>query len=104
MEEKGIELIDYLQVIWKKKWLIMFGTFLCMIVACVVSFLVKPIYEIDTIIQPGMFLAQNQAGNFEEIIVEDPQQIADKVSQKSYDAIIAGKLNIDVKEMPEIKN
>jgi len=103
MEEKEIELIDYLNVIWKRKWIIIIGTVLCMIIAGAVSFILKPIYEIDTIIQPGKFFVQNQAGDFEEFVVEDPQQIADKVRHKSYDALVAVELNKDAAELPELK-
>jgi len=103
MEEKEIELIDYLNVIWKRKWIIIIGTVLCMIVAGAVSFILKPVYEIDTIIQPGKFFVQNQAGDFEEFVVEDPQQIADKVRHKSYDALVAVELNKDAAKLPEIK-
>jgi hypothetical protein len=45
----------------------------------------------------------NQAGNLEQIIVEAPQQIADKVNHKSYDALIAAELGIDLEKLPEIK-
>lgn len=103
MEEKEIELIDYLNVIWKRKWIIIIGTVLCMIVAGAVSFLVKPVYEIDAIIQPGKFFVENEAGNLEEFVVEDPQQIADKVRHKSYDALIAAELSTNVAEFPELK-
>jgi len=103
MEEKEVELIDYLNVIWKRKWIIIIGTVLCMIIAGAVSFISKPVYEIDSIIQPGKFIVQNQEGNFEEFVVEDPPQIADKVEHKSYDALIAVELNLDVAELPEIK-
>jgi len=103
MEEKELELIDYLNVIWKRKWLIIIGTICCMVVAGIVSFIIKPVYEIDAIIQPGKFLVQNQGGNLEEVVVEDPLQIADKVKRKSYDALIAAEMSIDLKKMPEIK-
>jgi len=59
MEEKEIELIDYLNVIWKRKWIIIIGTISCMIVAGTVSFILKPVYEIDTIIQPVNFFVEN---------------------------------------------
>jgi len=102
MAEKEIELIDYLKVIWKRKWIIIIGTVLCMIVAGAVSFLVKPVYEIDAIIQPGKFLVQNQAGDFEEFVVEAPKQIADKVRHRSYDALIKAKLNLNIARLPGI--
>jgi len=102
MEEKEVYLSDYLNTIWKKKWIIITGTILSMIVAGVVSFLIKPIYEIDVIVQPGKFFFKSQNGNFEEYVVEEPRQIADKVKHKSYDAIIASELNIDRKNFPKI--
>jgi len=74
-----------------------------MIAAGIISFLIKPVYEIDTIIQPGKFIVENQAGNFEEVVVETPQQIADKVTHKSYDALIATKLNLNENQLPELK-
>jgi len=40
-----INLMDYLQVIRKRKWLIILGTFICMVAAGVVSFLLPKIYE-----------------------------------------------------------
>lgn len=102
MEEKEVYLSDYLNIIWKKKWIIIIGTILSMIVAGVVSFLIKPIYEIDVIVQPGKFFLKSQDGSFEEYVVEEPRQIADKVKYKSYDAIIAFELNIDRKKFPKI--
>jgi capsular polysaccharide biosynthesis protein len=40
-----INLMDYIQVIRKRKWLIILGTIICMIVAGVVSFLMPKIYR-----------------------------------------------------------
>jgi capsular polysaccharide biosynthesis protein len=102
MEEKEFELIDYLSIIWKRKWLIVIGTLVLMFLTAIVSFLVKPVYEVDAIIQPGKFIVENQAGNFEEVVVETPQQIADKVVHKSYDALISAQLNIDEEKLPEL--
>ena len=43
-----INLMDYIQVIRKRKWLIISGTLICMIVAGVVSFLMPKVYEAKT--------------------------------------------------------
>ena len=45
MEEDTIELIDYLRVILKWKWIIIIGTLACMAVAGAVSFLLPKIYQ-----------------------------------------------------------
>ena len=39
-----INLMDYIQVIRKRKWIIILGTLLCMVVAGVVSFTMPKIY------------------------------------------------------------
>jgi capsular polysaccharide biosynthesis protein len=103
MEEKEFELFDYLNILWKRRWFIVIGTVVCMVLTGIISFLVKPVYEVDAIIQPGKFVVENQAGNFEEVVVEDPQQVADKVQHRSYDALIAAQLNIEEEELPELK-
>jgi uncharacterized protein involved in exopolysaccharide biosynthesis len=40
-----INLMDYIQVIRKRKWLIILGTLICMCAAAVVSFLIPKVYE-----------------------------------------------------------
>jgi len=103
MEKKEAELIDYLDIIWKRKWIIILGTFLCMVIAGIVSFVVKPVYEIDAIVQPGKFFVENESGNIEQIVVEQPQQIADKINHRSFDALIAVELGIQISELSELK-
>jgi len=101
MQKNEPELIDYVRVIWEKKWIIIFGTILCMVLAALLSFVLKPVYEIDAIIQPGKFFVVNQQGNFEEFIVEHPQQIADKVLHESYNSLIA--VELEKQKLPRIK-
>jgi len=103
MEEREIAFFDYLLIIWNKKWIIILGTILCMITAGTVSFLIKPVYEIDAIIQPGKFYIQDQAGNLEQIIIEQPEQIADKVNHESYNILISQELEVNEKEIPKIR-
>ncbi len=98
-----MELMHYLYILWKRKWLIIVGVIASMILAGGASFLLKPVYEIDAIIQPGKFFVENEAGNFVQVVIEEPQQIADKVNLKSYDALIASKLKLDISEIPELR-
>jgi capsular polysaccharide biosynthesis protein len=101
MQKNEPELIDYMRVIWEKKWIIIFGTILCMVLAALFSFSLKPVYEIDAIIQPGKFFVVNEQGNFEEFVVEDPQQIADKVMFESYNSLVA--MELKKQKLPRIK-
>lgn len=45
MEEKGIEVIDYLKVIWKWKYLIILGTLVSTIIAIVISLSLPKVYQ-----------------------------------------------------------
>ena len=101
--EDEIELIDYLNVIWKRKWLIIIPTFFLVIVAGVISFLLPQKWEIDAMIVPSKFLIQTEQGEFEEIVVVDPKQIAGQINEKSYDHLIAAELNLDIREFPKLK-
>ena len=49
MEEDNVELIDYLRVIWKRKVLIIGATFVSIIAAGVLSFLLPKVYEASVI-------------------------------------------------------
>jgi len=98
-----VSLMDYLNVIWKRKWLIIIPTFLTAVVAGIVSLIMPPKWEIDTIILPAKFLTQIQSGQLEEIVVSDPKQIAGQINQRSYDNLIAAELNLDIRKFPKIK-
>ena len=52
--EDEIKLIDLLKVIWKWKYLIIAGAFICAIGAAVISLNMTKIYGITTVLQPGM--------------------------------------------------
>ena len=97
-----IELMDILNVIWKKKWLIILPTILCVIAAGIISFTLPKVWEIDAIIQPGKFFVQTEQGGFEEIFVVEPKQIAGQVTQASYNQLIAAELNLDIRDFPKL--
>jgi capsular polysaccharide biosynthesis protein len=101
--ENEIELIDYLNVLWKRKWLIIIPTFFLVILAGVISFLLPKKWEIDAIIVPSKFLIQTEQGQFEEIVVIDPRQIASQINEATYNSLITAELNLDIKEFPELK-
>ena len=73
MPEERIELIDYLRIIWKWRWVIMLVTLICVIVSGVVSFRLPKIYRATTIIEvgrifiPGKGLVQREIKEIEDI-------------------------------------
>jgi len=103
MAENEVELMDYLNVVWKRKWLIIIPTFICVIIAGVISFILPKKWEIDTLIMPSKFFVKTERGQFEEVVVVDPKQIAGQINQASYNSLIAAELNLDIGEFPILK-
>jgi len=101
--EGEIELIDFLNIIWKRKWLIILSTFFLVIAAGVISFLLPQKWEVDAIIQPSKFFVKTTGSQFEEIVVVDPQQIASQINQATYNNKIAAELNLDIRKFPKLK-
>jgi len=101
--EKEIEMIYYLNILWKKKWLIIIPTILCVIAAGIISFVLPPEWEVDTIIQPGKFFIQTEDGATREVIFVQPTQIESQINQESYNHIIAAELNLDIRKFPKLR-
>jgi LPS O-antigen subunit length determinant protein (WzzB/FepE family) len=102
MNAQEPNLMDFLLVIWKRKWQIVLPTFALVVLAGVASFFMPRKYEVDAIIRPSMIFVQNQQGNFQEVVVVDPKQVAGQINQKSYDRLIAAQLKIDISDFPRL--
>jgi succinoglycan biosynthesis transport protein ExoP len=103
MNAQEPSLMDFLLVVWKRKWQIVLPTFALVVLAGVASFFMPRKYEVDAIIRPSMIFVQNQQGNFQEVVVVDPKQVAGQINQKSYDRQIADKLRIDITGFPRLQ-
>jgi capsular polysaccharide biosynthesis protein len=98
-----INLMECLEVLWKRKWLIIVPTIAVAILAGIISFLMKPVWQVDAIIQPSKFLIQTEQGQFQEVYVVDPKQVSGQINQASYNNLLASELNIDFNKFPDIK-
>ena len=87
-----IQLIDYLRVIWKWKWLIILGTLVCMVVAGVVSLNMPKIYEVSMTIEPGI-IGVNRDGKF--IYLDSRDNIGGKIKGGIYNRRIQKELNLN---------
>lgn len=101
--ENEFELMDYLNVIWKRKWLIIIPTFILVLFVGIYSFTLPKIWEIEALIVPSKYFLQTENGQFSEILVTDPKQIAAQINQKTYDRLIASKMKLDIEEFPKIE-
>jgi capsular polysaccharide biosynthesis protein len=103
MKDRDVELIDLLDVVWKRRWLIIVPTVLIIIVAAAVSLLKPSVWEVDAILVPSKIFMQTAQGQFVEVLIMDPRQIAGQVNQNSYNAQIAAELKLDIRSFPDIK-
>ena len=101
--ENEIELIDYLNVLWKRKWLIIIPTFVLLVAVGVYSFFLPQVWEVDAIIQPSQYTLQTIDGTYKEILTANPKQIAEQINEALYNHIIAAELNLDIREIPKLK-
>jgi len=101
--EDELGLIDYLNIIWKRKWLIIIPTFVLVVAVGIYSFLQPKKWEVDAIILPSKFLIQTEQGTFQEVLVSDPEQIASQINQNAYSNLVSSELEIDIREFPRIK-
>jgi LPS O-antigen subunit length determinant protein (WzzB/FepE family) len=102
-DQNEVELMDYLTVIWKRRWLIIVGTLILVAAATITSFLLPRIWEVDAIMVPSKFMVQTEQGDFKEVVVTDPKQIAGQINQESYNNFIAKELNLDPRTFPKIR-
>ena len=70
--EDEIELMDYLKVLWKWKYLIIVGTLVCAIGAAVVSLNMTKIYGITTVLQSGILKVTEDG---KTVYIDSPQNI-----------------------------
>ena len=70
--EDEIELIDFLGVIWKWKYLIIGGTLVCALAAMVISSIMPKIYRIETVIRPGILSIEKEG---EKNYIDTPENI-----------------------------
>ena len=100
--ENKIELMNYLNVLWKRKWFIIIATFLIIAATALISFLLPPKWEVDAIISPSKFFYKTEGGQLQELQFVTPSFIAGLINQAAYTNIIATKLSLDIKDIPKL--
>ena len=93
-EYDEIDLMDYVKVLLKRKWLILAIFLGAAMVVGVFSFLMPKVYKIDTALEIG------QAAG---VPIEDPGQVVEKIKGDVYGIFVRGKLGIPEEKYPKIK-
>jgi len=93
-EYEEIDLMDYVKVILKRKWLILVIFFGAAIAAGIFSFLMPKVYKIDTSLEVGQIAGE---------AVEAPGQVVEKIKSDVYGIFVREKLQIPEEKYPKIK-
>ncbi len=101
--EKKIELMNYLNVLWKRKWMIIIATFLFIAAATVISYLLPQKWEVDAIFAPSKYVYLSEDGKWQEIEFISSSAIAASTNLGAYNENIAAKLNLDLKDFLKLK-
>jgi uncharacterized protein involved in exopolysaccharide biosynthesis len=98
-----VELIDLIQVLGRRKKLIIGGTLLCMLLTGIVGFALPPVYRFSTIIEIGTIEKVGRDGVQQSVLIENPASLLEKIQGKVYDEIIREKLGLKESQYPEIR-
>jgi capsular polysaccharide biosynthesis protein len=101
--ENKIEFMEYLNVLWKRKWFIIIGTFLFLTAAAIISFLIPPIWEVDAIITPCKYIYKDADGTWQEMQFVSSGWIVNTVNQATFNEPIANELSLDPKDIEGLK-
>ena len=82
--------MDYLQVIWKWKYLIIVGTVVCGVIAAIISLNMNKIYSIGMVLRPGILSIGEQGKN---IYIDSPQNIKALIESGTFSNDILSYLN-----------
>ena len=100
-EYEEIDLMDYVKVILKRKWLILVIFFGAAIAAGIFSFLMPKVYKIDTSLEVGII--ERATGATSEQLIESPTQLVEKIKGDVYGIFAREKLGIPEEKYPKIK-
>jgi len=101
-ELESIDLIEYAQIAWKHRWLIIASTVILAVLAGVVSLLLPKYWEVEAIILPATFVSRTGTGELREIAAASPVGLSSQINQRAYDSRVAAEMNIEIENFPKI--
>jgi len=103
--ERGdeITLADYLQVLWKWKWLVVIGTLAVVTATALYVYQLPRIFEVSSVIEPGL-AGINDRGD--RLYLDNADNITSKINEKTYNRKISEELKLEPEQWsvwPEAK-
>lgn len=97
--EDEIELMDYLKVLWKWKYLVLLGTLACAVIAAIVSFNMTKIYSIKAVLAPGVAKVEE---NGKTTYIGSSQEIKTLIETGALDRTVLKQIKVpNEKELPQ---
>ena len=87
MPEYEIEIVDYIKILWKRKWLILLGTLLVAIITGSVSLVLPKTYESTGVVA---------LGKIEGTLIETPNFIRARIEYSSYAEMFIKSSGMDI--------
>lgn len=103
IELEGIDLMEYIETAWKHRWQIIIPSVVLAVLAGLASFLLPKVWEVEAIIVPSKFLVQTDNGDFKEVLVAPPMQVAGLINEGAYNGVVSAGQNIELQNFPKIK-
>lgn len=88
--EDEIDLWAYLEVLWKRKVLILSITFFCAILAVIISFLVPKSYRSEIILRVGS-IGTMGTGSMVSTVIDDVNNVAALIKSKPFQTTVIQK-------------
>lgn len=95
-----VQLIDLLLVLWKRKWLIIVGTLICVVTAGIVAFNMPKVYEVSTSMELGK-IEDRFSNQFGSRFIGESPVIFQKIKSASLKEKITQELSIPLEEISE---
>jgi len=94
MEEHEVDLIDYLNVVWKRKYLIIGGTLVTAVAALVVSLAMPKTYEVSRTLKIGSLAVAGKSIETREAVID---RLRDhRVLKMLMEKVHSGKVNTEI--------
>lgn len=101
--ESKIEIMDYVNVLWKKKFFIAIITLAFTSVSVLISFLSPVIWEVETVIMPPEITSKTEEGTYESAFFVGPGKVVARINQAIYNETVAAELNLRIQDLSELK-
>ncbi len=100
--ENKIELMNYLNVLWKRKWFIIIATSLFIAATAGISSLLPQEWEVDAMLEPSKSVTVTGEGLHNINFFIHPNRIASLINLGAYNNIIATELSLNANNIPKL--